>query len=70
MYVGTQNFGNMTMEIISCAHGETERALDAAANRHGLLGGFRRSKREKTLIKCASFWVAAGAALYWVPAEG
>lgn len=69
MYVGTKNFGDQTMEMISSAHAKTEQAISTAAERHGLLGGLRRGKRERILIECASFWVAAGAALYWVPAE-
>lgn len=69
MYVGTKNLGDQTMDVISAAHAETEKALTATAERFGLLGGFRSGKKERTFIECAGFWVAAGAALYWVPAE-
>jgi len=43
--------------------------ITAAAERDGLLGGFRKAKREHILIQCAGFWIAAAAALYWAPAQ-
>ena len=69
IYVGTQGLGDNTMSVITAAHADTEKAIMDAAERHGLLSGFRRSKRERTLVASASFWVAAGASLYWVPAQ-
>lgn len=68
VHVGTRGLGEDAMDVISSAHRPTEAALEPAAERHGLLGGFRGGKQKRTLFECAGFWTAAGAALYWLPA--
>ena len=57
------------MDVLAGATSRTEPRITAAAERHGLLGGFRKAKRERILIQCAGFWIAAGATLYWAPAQ-
>ena len=69
MYVGTSNLGELAIGLITAANGRTEKAVIAAGERHGLVAGIRRVKRERELVSSAAFWVAAGAALYWVPAQ-
>lgn len=69
MYVGTRGLGDRTIEVIGAAQATTEVSLLATGERHGLLAGLRRGKRERELVSCAAFWTAAGAALYWVPAQ-
>lgn len=69
IYVGTKGFGDLTIDTIAAGHAQTETAVLAAGERHNLLRGLRKAKRERVLLDCASFWVCAGAALFWVPIQ-
>ena len=69
MDLGTRIWSHRSLTRLGNFQSTSEKNLDEAAERHGLLRGLRRGKKKKELLMCAGFWTAATAALYWVPAQ-
>lgn len=66
---GTQPLDDDSLSfIVCCCHRTEVHAMDQA-QAQGLISGMRKKKREQAFIASASFWVAAGAALYWTVSQ-